>query len=151
MKRFIQFILISSIVFGASIDQKTKSMEKMTGFFNMYWDKTTGKIWLEISKFDQEFLYVNSLTAGVGSNDVGLDRGQLGNERITHLMSLSMHRLCRLPLLYDHVRLHCVTLCAPSLDKCTYTEGKLVGTSESLPRLAYMYGSLSERANHSLG
>ena len=84
MKRFIQFILISSIVFGASIDQKTKSMEKMTGFFNMYWDKTTGKIWLEISKFDQEFLYVNSLTAGVGSNDVGLDRGQLGNERIVY-------------------------------------------------------------------
>ena len=88
MKKFIQFILISSIVFGASIDQKTKSMEKMTGFFNMYWDKTTGKIWLEISKFDQEFLYVNSLTAGVGSNDVGLDRGQLGNERIVYFLSL---------------------------------------------------------------
>ena len=75
MKIFIQFILISSIVFGANIDQKTKSMEKMTGFFNMYWDKTTGKLWLEISKFDQEFLYVNSLTAGIGSNDVGLDKG----------------------------------------------------------------------------
>lgn len=84
MKRFIQFILIFSIVFGASIDQKTKSMEKMTGFFNMYWDKATGKIWLEISKFDQEFLYVNSLTAGIGSNDVGLDRGQLGNERVVY-------------------------------------------------------------------
>jgi len=48
VKKIIQFILISSIVFGASIDQKTKSMEKMTGFFNMYWDKATGKIWLEI-------------------------------------------------------------------------------------------------------
>ena len=56
----------------------------MTGFFNMYWDKTTGKLWLEISKFDQEFLYVNSLTAGIGSNDVGLDRGQLGNERVVY-------------------------------------------------------------------
>tara|TARA_B100001105_G_scaffold187080_1_gene151650 strand:- start:3495 stop:6059 length:2565 start_codon:yes stop_codon:yes gene_type:complete len=84
VKKFIQFILISSIVFGANIDQKTKSMEKMTGFFNMYWDKTTGKLWLEISKFDQEFLYVNSLTAGIGSNDVGLDRGQLGNERVVY-------------------------------------------------------------------
>ena len=84
MRRIIQFVLMASIVFGASIDQKTKSMDKMTGFFNMYWDGSTGKIWLEISKFDQEFLYVNSLTAGVGSNDVGLDRGQLGNERIVY-------------------------------------------------------------------
>ncbi len=75
---------MASIVFGASIDQKTKSMDKMTGFFNMYWDSASGKLWLEISKFDQEFLYVNSLTAGVGSNDVGLDRGQLGNERIVY-------------------------------------------------------------------
>ncbi|MEL6653691.1 MAG: zinc-dependent metalloprotease, partial [Bacteroidota bacterium] len=29
-----------------------------------------------------EFLYVNSLAAGVGSNDIGLDRGQLGRERV---------------------------------------------------------------------
>jgi len=84
VRRIIQFLVISSFVFSASIDQKTKSMDKMAGFFNMYWDSTTGKIWLEISKFDQEFLYVNSLTAGVGSNDVGLDRGQLGNERIVY-------------------------------------------------------------------
>ena len=69
VRRIIQFVLMASIVFGASIDQKTKSMDKMTGFFNMYWDRATGKIWLEISKFDQEFLYVNSLTAVVGSND----------------------------------------------------------------------------------
>ena len=72
VRRIIQFLVISSFVFSASIDQKTKSMDKMAGFFNMYWDSTTGKIWLEISKFDQEFLYVNSLTAGVGSNDVCL-------------------------------------------------------------------------------
>ena len=31
---------------------------------------------------DKEFLYVNSLAQGVGSNDIGLDRGQLGNERV---------------------------------------------------------------------
>ena len=69
---------------GGPIDEKTKSMEKMTGFFNMYWDSKAGKLWIEITKFDQEFLYVNSLTAGVGSNDIGLDRGQLGNERIVY-------------------------------------------------------------------
>ena len=36
----------------------------------------------EVDKLDTEFLYVNSLQAGVGSNDIGLDRGQLGDERI---------------------------------------------------------------------
>lgn len=52
------------------------------GFFNFEWKDSTGKIMLEIDNLDQEFLYVNSLSAGVGSNDIGLDRGQLGNERI---------------------------------------------------------------------
>ncbi|HEY5035599.1 MAG TPA: hypothetical protein VII74_00535, partial [Chthoniobacterales bacterium] len=48
----------------------------MPGFFNCYWEARTGKVWLEISRFDSEFLYVASLAAGVGSNDIGLDRGQ---------------------------------------------------------------------------
>ena len=59
-------------------------MKKMNGYLNMYWDNDSGKLWLEISDFDQEFLYVNSLMAGMGSNDVGLDRGQLGNSRIVY-------------------------------------------------------------------
>jgi hypothetical protein len=57
-------------------------MKKYPGYFNFYWDKDKGKIWLEIDKMDQEFLYVNYLAAGLGSNDVGLDRNQLGNTRI---------------------------------------------------------------------
>jgi hypothetical protein len=47
-----------------------------------YLDEEKGKIYLEISSLDKEFLYVNSLTAGVGSNDIGLDRGQLGDNRV---------------------------------------------------------------------
>lgn len=49
---------------------------------NFYWDENTGKIWLEIDKLETEILYVTSLPAGLGSNDVGLDRGLLGAERI---------------------------------------------------------------------
>ncbi|MEM9819658.1 MAG: zinc-dependent metalloprotease [Bacteroidota bacterium] len=60
----------------------TKNMEAFTGFFNFWWDANAGKIWLEIDRFDEEFLYVNSLPAGVGSNDIGLDRGQLGGEHV---------------------------------------------------------------------
>lgn len=49
---------------------------------NFYWDENAGKIWLEVDKPDTEILYVTSLPAGLGSNDVGLDRGLLGSERI---------------------------------------------------------------------
>ncbi|MGI8889304.1 MAG: zinc-dependent metalloprotease [Chthoniobacterales bacterium] len=62
-----------------SIAQKTRGLQAMPGFLKMYWDAKGGKVWLEIEKFDTEFLYVVSLAAGVGSNDIGLDRGQFGD------------------------------------------------------------------------
>ncbi len=73
------------LVQGATtIAEKTTGMEKYPGFFTFYWDAKGGKLWLEIpaDRFGAEFLYVNSLPAGLGSNDIGLDRGQLGGERI---------------------------------------------------------------------
>ena len=57
-------------------------MEKFPGFFTFYWDAKAGKIWLEIDKWNTEFLYVEALPAGIGSNDIGLDRGQLGSSSI---------------------------------------------------------------------
>lgn len=73
---------------GKSVDiaTKTQGMKAYPGFFTYYWDSTAGKIWLEIDTWESEFLYVNSLAAGVGSNDIGLDRGQLGQERIVKFM-----------------------------------------------------------------
>ena len=64
------------------IEQKTQEMTSFTGYFTFYWDEKTGRILLEVDKLNTEFLYVNSLPAGVGSNDLGLDRGQIGNSRI---------------------------------------------------------------------
>jgi hypothetical protein len=61
-----------------SIAEKTAGMQKFPGYFPFYWDAKAGKIWLEIDKWNSEFLYVESLPAGIGSNDIGLDRGQLG-------------------------------------------------------------------------
>ncbi len=57
-------------------------MKKYSGYFEFYYDEKQDKIFLVIDKFDTEFLYVESLTAGIGSNDIGLDRNQLGSERI---------------------------------------------------------------------
>jgi hypothetical protein len=65
-----------------TILSKTRGMEKYSSFFNFYWDDKEGKIWLEIDKLEFEFLYANYLSTGVGSNDLGLDRGQLGQSRI---------------------------------------------------------------------
>jgi D-ribose pyranose/furanose isomerase RbsD len=69
---------------NASIAEKTKSMKKMDGFFPFWYDNNNGKIWLLVSQLNAEFLYVNSLPAGLGSNDIGLDRGQIGNTRIVY-------------------------------------------------------------------
>ena len=52
------------------------------GFFNFYWNESEGKIFLEIHEWNKEFLYVSFLASGVGSNDIGLDRGQLGGTKI---------------------------------------------------------------------
>lgn len=55
-----------------------KGVSKYEGFINFYYDENEDKIYLEISKLNDEFLYVRALSEGVGSNDIGLDRGQLG-------------------------------------------------------------------------
>jgi uncharacterized protein DUF4953/uncharacterized protein DUF5117 len=65
-----------------TLSEKVAGMERFPGFFPFYWDAKTGKVWLEIDKWNTEFLYVESLPAGIGSNDIGLDRGQLGSSAI---------------------------------------------------------------------
>lgn len=83
----LSLLLFSSTIILAQkatpdIATKTKGMKAYDGFFKYYWDEAQGKIWLEIKDFDKEFLHVNSLSAGVGSNDLGLDRNQLGGTRV---------------------------------------------------------------------
>jgi hypothetical protein len=65
-----------------TISERVAGMEKFSGYFPFYWDAKAGKLWLEIDKWNSEFLYVESLPAGIGSNDLGLDRGQLGQSHI---------------------------------------------------------------------
>ncbi len=65
-----------------TISELTEGLDRQEGFFDYFWDEQSGKIWLEIDKLDEEVLYVNSLSAGLGSNDIGLDRNQLGDSRI---------------------------------------------------------------------
>ncbi len=57
-------------------------MDRIDGFVPLYWDATKGRLWMELSRFDTELLHYVSLPAGIGSNDLGLDRGQLGPQAI---------------------------------------------------------------------
>jgi hypothetical protein len=67
-----------------TIEQKTSGMQKMPGFFTYFWDGREGKLWLQIDKWNAPFLYYETLPNGVGSNDVGLDRGQPGKMNVVH-------------------------------------------------------------------
>ncbi|HKG12731.1 MAG TPA: hypothetical protein VKB12_05310, partial [Pyrinomonadaceae bacterium] len=65
-----------------SFAQTTRGLQKLDGYFPLYYDAEQGKLLLEISRFDAEFLYQVSLPTGVGSNPLGLDRGQLGGTHV---------------------------------------------------------------------
>jgi hypothetical protein len=66
----------------ASIDQRTAGMQKIDGYFPLYWDERTGSLFIEIPRFNAEFLFSTGLAAGLGSNDIGLDRGAGGGGRL---------------------------------------------------------------------
>jgi hypothetical protein len=65
-----------------SIADRTAGMEKRDGYLPLYWDARGGKLWLEIGRLGEQILYYTSLPQGVGSNDIGLDRGQIGAQRV---------------------------------------------------------------------
>jgi len=65
-----------------SIADRTAGMQKIDGYFPLYWDERTGSMFLEIPRFDTEFLFNSGLAAGLGSNDIGLDRGSGGGARL---------------------------------------------------------------------
>lgn len=88
-----------------SIAEKTAKMARRDGFVPMYWDDGTGKLWLELSRFDAPMLYQGSLPHGIGSNDIGLDRGQLGATRLVRFV----RRGPRILLSQDNLRYRATT------------------------------------------
>ncbi|NOT52504.1 MAG: zinc-dependent metalloprotease [Chitinophagaceae bacterium] len=86
MRKLLAAFLLLPLYLSAqklpSIEEKTKDLKKYEGFFNFYWDENTGKLFLEVNRLDSEFLYAISLPAGLGSNDIGLDRGLTSGGRI---------------------------------------------------------------------
>ncbi len=92
---FFAFLLLTFVAVGAFAQDKkpdapakktistfTEKLQKIDGFMPLYFNADDGKIYLEITRFNREFLYLVSLPTGVGSNPIGLDRGQLGTTKV---------------------------------------------------------------------
>ena len=71
------FVFIQQTCFSQFF-KDDKKVTQYKGYFNYYYDSGKDKIFLEIKNLESEFLYVNALSEGIGSNDIGLDRGKLG-------------------------------------------------------------------------
>lgn len=97
LRRTVQAVLLVIVAVAASaanaaaqtanvpsISDRTAGMERLEGFFDLYWDAATGSLFWEIDRLDTEFLYQISMASGLGSNPIGIDRGQL---RGTHVLS----------------------------------------------------------------
>jgi hypothetical protein len=65
-----------------SIEDRVAGLRKIDGYFPLYWDERAGTLYLEIPRFDSDFLFSTGLSAGLGSNDIGLDRGGGGQGRV---------------------------------------------------------------------
>lgn len=84
----IVYVLIALFVGTASAQaqflEKKENLETANGYFNFHFSEADGELYLEVPKdrLDREFLFVHSLRTGLGSNDIGLDRGQLGDQAV---------------------------------------------------------------------
>lgn len=76
------FVCLSFQLSAQILDKK--DLKAYEGYFDFYYEDSSDKIYLKVEKLNDDFLYVNSLASGIGSNDIGLDRGQLGGERLVY-------------------------------------------------------------------
>ncbi|MGH2583575.1 MAG: DUF5117 domain-containing protein, partial [Dehalococcoidia bacterium] len=65
-----------------TIPSRTEGLERHDGFVPFYWDSRTGVLLLEITRPEEEFLYLWGLSTGAGSVDVGLDRGSVSGSAL---------------------------------------------------------------------
>ena len=74
--------LLCIVPVSAQFLSEKKDLKKFEGFYDFHYSDDSGELYLEVDKLDTEFLYVHSLRTGLGSNDIGLDRGQLGGGEV---------------------------------------------------------------------
>ena len=80
----VLFVVSTSSALAAlpSIGEFASDMTKKDGLIPVYYDDESDKVYLAVPTDHAEYLFQSSLPYGVGSNDIGLDRGQLGDTRL---------------------------------------------------------------------
>ncbi|WP_353063224.1 zinc-dependent metalloprotease [Tunturibacter psychrotolerans] len=81
--------ILPATLSAQTIAAKTAGMKHLDGYLPLDWDAKTGKLYLELPHLDAngrspDLLYTHSLPYGTGSNDLGLDRGQISSGEILH-------------------------------------------------------------------
>ncbi|HEV8628979.1 MAG TPA: zinc-dependent metalloprotease [Thermoanaerobaculia bacterium] len=84
------------------VADKVAGLTARPGLLTTYLDRDRGKLWLELPPpgaegLVGEYLYVEGLVTGVGSNPIGLDRGQLGDSKVVRLRRLGPRVLLEEP------------------------------------------------------
>lgn len=84
MPRFFLLLLLAAALPAQyqNIAPFVAKMDVKKRFFTIYRELEQAKIYLAVDRLEEDFLYVNSLPSGVGSNDSGLDRGKLGSTKV---------------------------------------------------------------------
>ncbi len=90
----ILFLFWTCSVLASTPTEYTKGMKAFAGFVDFYTNENAEVYW-KIDKFNQPFIYQTSLPQGLGSNDIGLDRGQLSNTRLVQFERIGNKVLLR--------------------------------------------------------
>ncbi|MBT8097203.1 MAG: zinc-dependent metalloprotease [Woeseia sp.] len=93
MRRILLLAAVLLASCGESLETESFSdtlagFERLAGFVDLYRDDAGGRLYLRVTELNEPLLYQASMARGVGSNDLGLDRGQLGP---AHIVSFQRH------------------------------------------------------------
>jgi hypothetical protein len=87
--RHVAWLLLAVVATGCASNgaDTTRANEvDSDSFVELSWDAGAGRLLFAVHEFDAPFIYQSSLARGLGSNDIGLDRGQLGATRIVRFV-----------------------------------------------------------------
>ena len=84
MKRaaILLVILVAGITSRSQTFENLSNMQKFGGFFEFYYNQDKDQVLFVVQELEEEFLYIHSLSSGLGHNDLGLDRGQIGGQEV---------------------------------------------------------------------
>ncbi len=86
-----------------AVEAKVAGLDRREGLLDLYLDKKAGKVWLALPAPGGpggrigSYLYVEALASGLGSNPVGLDRGQVSESQILDIRRVGGRVLFELP------------------------------------------------------